>query len=220
MVLSPAATGKAWRERRVTKRATVPPERGPASSAGTTCEPPHCAHRGHSHIPHSLPAPVVPVGIRVVAALAGRVFGWTRRDVDVAYFYRNDTEPSLPHAEKQSQMPVYTHAHRNMNDCSVQAAASKGPRSIRKIIVMITAAATGGTATSSCPASAARPGVAGKLVHPLGRARRYSGKQMPSLQQPVQGAGTGLPGSADALAATEKLRAASGSSMKAITIPS
>lgn len=40
------------------------------------------------------------------------------------------------------------------------------------------------------------------------------------LQQPVQGAGPGLLGSADARAATEKLRAASGSSMKAITIPS
>jgi hypothetical protein len=178
------------------------------------CPPPALAY------PAFAATPVVPVGILVVAALAGRVFGWTRRGVDVAYFYRNDTEPSLPHAEKQSQMPrVYTCApeHERLFRAG---SGEQGPRSIRKIIVMITAAATGGTATSSSSASGARPGVAGKCVHPLDRARRYSGKQMPSLQQPVQGAGTGLPGSAEARAATEKLRAASGSSIKAITIPS
>jgi hypothetical protein len=82
--------------------------------------------------------PVVPVGIRVVAALAGRVFRWTRPGVDVAYFYRNDTEPSLPHAEKQSQIPrVYTCApeHERLFRAG---GGQQGPRSIRKIIVMIT----------------------------------------------------------------------------------
>jgi hypothetical protein len=74
----------------------------------------------------------------MVAALAGRVFSWTRQGVNVAYFYRNDTEPSLPHAEKQSQMPcVYTCApeHERLFRAG---SGEQGRRSIRKIFVMIT----------------------------------------------------------------------------------